>query len=85
MRRIKNSSLMPRKAREKEGSFIPISTKVGDQVLLQIEGKRRRIYHIYNAIGARNMVTMQTSVQAQTKGRMKLSTADVEGHHHKKQ
>ena len=61
---------MPRKAREKEGSLTTISTKLGDQVLLQIEG-RRRIYHTYNAISARNMATMQTSVLVQTRGSMK--------------
>ena len=53
-----------------KGSFTTISTKVGDQALLQI-GRKRRIYHIYNATCARNMVIMQTNVQAQEKGNMK--------------
>ena len=65
LRRIKPSSLMPRKEKEKEGSFINISTKVGDQVLLQIIRKRRRTYHAYNAISVRNIVTMQASVSVQ--------------------
>ena len=72
LRRIKSSLLMPRKAREKEGSFTTLSTKAGEQVLLQIEGKRRRIYHTYNAIGARNMVIIKTSVLVQTRGSMKF-------------
>ena len=59
-RRIKPSLLMPRKAREKEGIFTTISTKLEDQVLLSIGG--RRIYHTYNVISVRNMVTMQASV-----------------------
>ena len=69
LRRIKPSSLMPRKAREKEGSFTNISTKLGDQVLLQIIGERRRIYHAYNAISVRNM---QASVLVQKRESMKL-------------
>ena len=71
LRRIKPSSLMPRKASEKEGSFTNISTELGDQVLPQIKGKRK-IYHTYNAISVRNMVTMQASALVQTSGGMKL-------------
>ena len=71
LRRIKHSWPMPRKEREREESFTTISIKVEDQSLLQIEGRRRRIYHTYNAISARNMVTMQTSVLVQTRGSMK--------------
>ena len=71
-RRIKPSSLMPTKEREHEGSFTNISTNIGDQVLLQIEGKIRRIYHTYNATSVRNMVTMQASVLDQIRGSMTL-------------
>ena len=51
---------------------ITISTKLGDQVILQIGGKRKRIYHTYNSISARNLVTMQRSALVQTRGSMKL-------------
>ena len=70
LRRIKYSWSMPRKEREREENFTTISIKVEDQALLQIN-KKRRIYHKYNALGARNMVTMQTNVQNQTKRNMK--------------
>ena len=72
LRIIKPSLIMPINAREKEGNFTNISTKLGDQVLLEIGGKRRRDYHTYNAISARNMVTMQTSALVQRRGSMKL-------------
>ena len=70
LRRIKLSSPMPRKEREKEGSFT--STKLGEQVLLQIIRRKRKTYQAYNAIGVRNMVTIQASVIVQARGSMKL-------------
>ena len=57
LRRIKPSLLIPIKEMEKEESFTTISTKLGDQVLLQIGGKRR-IYHTYKATSVRNMDAM---------------------------
>ena len=73
LNRIKRSYLTPRKAREGEGSPLIISTKIRDQVLPQIRrNKRRRIYLIYNATGARNIVIMPVAVEVQSKGSMKL-------------
>ena len=67
LRKIKPSSLMLRKEREKEGSFTNMSTKLRDQFLLKIIRRRRRTYHAYNVISVRNMVTMQASVLVQTR------------------
>ena len=71
LRKVKSSSVMPRKAMEKEGSFTNLSIKLGDQVLLQIIRKRRMTYHTYNAIGVRNMVIMKASVIVQVRGILK--------------
>ena len=70
LRRIKPSSLMPRKAREKEGSFT--ITNLGDKFLLQIIRRKRKTYNAYNPIGVRNMVIMQASVTIQARGSMNL-------------
>ena len=73
LRRIKCSYLMPRKAREGEGSPSITSIKIRDQVLPQIrKNKRRRTYLGYNAIGARNTVIMPVAAKVQSKGSMKL-------------
>ena len=86
LRKIKPSLLMPRKAREKEGSFTTISTKLGDQVLLQIGGKRRRIYTHIQCHKCKKYGHYANKCFGANKRKHKASTADVEeGHHHKKQ
>ena len=60
-----------KKLKGKGRTITTISIKVGDQALIHIKRKRRRIYHIYNASGARNIVTMQTNVHVQAKGNLK--------------
>ena len=73
LRRIKHSYLMPRKAREGEGSPSITSIKIRDQVLPQIRrNKRRRSYLRYSATDARNTVNMPIAVEVQSKGSMKL-------------
>ena len=73
LRRIKRSYLMPRKAREGEGSPSITSIKIRDQVLPQIRiNKRIRIYLRYSATSARNTVIMPVAVEVQSKGSMKL-------------
>ena len=72
LRRINRSYLMPRKAREGEGSPSITSTKIRDQVIPQIRRNKIRIYLRSNAIGARNTVIMPIVVKVPTKGSMKL-------------
>ena len=72
LRRIEPSSPMPITEREKERIFLNISTRLGGQVLLEIWGKIRRIYHTYNATSVRNMVITQGNALVQTRGSMKL-------------
>ena len=72
LRRIKRSYLMPRKAREGEGSRTFTSIQTRDQVLPQIRRNKIRIYLRSNAIGARNTVIMPVAVEIPTKGSMKL-------------
>ena len=72
LRKIKRSYLMPRKAREGEGSRTFTSIKIRDQVLPQIKKNIRRIYLKPNAIDARNTAIMPITVKVQSKGSMKL-------------
>ena len=82
LRRIKPSLLMPRKEREKEGSFTNISTRLGDQVLLQIRGKRRRTYHTYNGIRCKKYGDYASKCFSSNKRKHESSTTDVEDGHH---
>ena len=73
LRKIKRSYLMPRKAREGEGSPSITSIKRIDQDLPQIRrNKRIKTYLGYNATGARNTVIMPVVVEVQSKGSMNL-------------
>ena len=72
LRKIKRSYLMPRKAREREGSHKFTSIKIIDQVLLQMRRNKRRIYLKSNATGAKNTVIMLVAIEVLTKGSMKL-------------
>ena len=72
MRKIKHSYLMPRKAREGEGSHTITSIKIRDQVLPQIRRIKRRIFLRSNATGSGNTVIMLVAVEVHTKGSMKL-------------
>ena len=63
LRKIKHSYLMPRKAREGEGSRTITSIKIRDQVLPQIKRNKRKIYLRSNATGVRNTVIMPVAVE----------------------
>ena len=72
LRKIKRSSLIPRKAREGEGIHTFTSIKTRDQVLPHIRRNKRRIYLISNSTGAGNTVIMPIAIEVLTKGSMKL-------------
>ena len=73
LKKIKRSYIMPRKAREEEGSPSITSIKIRDQVLPHIKrNKRRRTYLRYSATSARNTGIMPVVVEVQSKGSMKL-------------
>ena len=72
LRKFKRSYLIPRKAREGEGSRTSTSIKIRDQVLPQIKRNKRRIYLRSNATGARNTIIMPIAVEVLRKGSMKL-------------